>query len=200
MSFKNMLLKAAISFGSAGGPGFRTEIVETEGGIESRNEIWQYQRGEYELVYSPDVGINFKDLYEFFQVVKGSLHSFLIIDPLDNYAAPGEGTFVSSLGSPTQSQMAKTVTVQGYSATMLVTKPRQSGLVINGGSANSGTYTTGIVPGAPTSWYGYYYKHVRFNTDVIKPIVQNKKPHSSELIVGWETLPLIEVRGDNENT
>lgn len=200
MAFKNMLLKAQISFGSSGGPSFRTDIVETESGIESRNQVWTYQRSKYELVYAPDVGINFKDLYEFFQVVQGSLHSFLIIDPLDKYAAPGEGVFVTSLGSPSQSQMAKRVTVQGYTATMLVTKPRQAGLVISGGSADAGTYTTGIVQGAPTAWYGYYYKHVRFDTDVLQPIIQNKKSNSDELIVGWETLPLIEVRGDNENT
>lgn len=197
MAFKRMILKGCIGFGSSGGPTFRTSIVATEGGIESRNEIWQYQRSQYELAYAPDVGISFEELYKFFKVARGSLHSFLINDPLDNYAAPGEGLFITSYGSPTAHQMIKRITVDGYTVDMLVTKPKQGAITVTGGGTVN--YDTGTVSGSPTAWYGHYYKHVRFDTDSIQPVIQNKRRDGS-LIVGWETIPLIEVRGDNENS
>lgn len=197
--FKNLVLPVCLSFGSGGGPSFKTSVSVTEGGYESRNQLWEYERLEYECRYDNTVALFFEHMHKFFRIMQGRAHTFLAIDPLDYIALAGEGVFVDVEGvSPTVKQMAKMVTIDSFSAYTLVTKPKQGYVTLTGGTGSI-DYDTGIVTGSATGWVGEYYKHVRFDTDVIKPRLVNKKMNSDDdddYIVAWDPLPIIEVRGE----
>lgn len=210
--FKRLRLPLCLSFGSGGGPGFRTDIVVTASGKESRNQGWQFERLEYECLYdntlstggsnvSSDgtIKVDFQQMHTFFRIMSGMAHTFLARDPLDYSAAVGEGLFVDSEaldtgGDPIGKQMIKRITLGAYTTDIVVTKPVSGTIVLVGGGTVD--YDTGIVEGgAPTGWSGQYDKHVRFDTDKIKPAIVNKSNRDG-YIVAWEALPIIEVKGE----
>jgi uncharacterized protein (TIGR02217 family) len=83
MSFHEIRFPAKLSFGSAGGPERRTEIVTLGSGFEERNTPWAHGRRRY------DAGLGLRslsDLYEvvaFFEARRGRLYGFRWKDPLD---------------------------------------------------------------------------------------------------------------------
>jgi uncharacterized protein (TIGR02217 family) len=205
--FKRLRLPLCLSFGSGGGPRFRTDVVVTASGKESRNQGWQFERLEYECHYDRTLSdgsdnitadgtirIDYRLMHSFFRIMAGMAHSFLARDPLDYSAAVGEGLFIDAEGSPAGMQMVKRVTLGAYTADIVVTKPVNGTIVLVGGGTVD--YDTGIVEdGAPTGWSGQYDKHVRFDTDKIKPAIVNKSNRDG-YIVAWEALPIIEVKGE----
>ncbi len=48
MSFDKVQIPLHVSFGSAGGPGFSTEIVVIDNGYERRNQNWSQARHSYD--------------------------------------------------------------------------------------------------------------------------------------------------------
>lgn len=194
--FKALVLPVCLSYGSGMGPRFKTTVIETEGGLEQRNQVWTYERLEYEARYDTTLEIEYDHLFRFFKIMAGRAHTFLAKDPL-NYAVanPAEGVFVNTSGSPTQRQMVKRISIDGYTADMIVNKPIEGTVTLTGGGTinyDNGTVATG----APTAWTGQFYKHVRFDTDSIRPVLLSRKRSTGGFIVGWEPLPIIEVRGE----
>ncbi|MFN9789781.1 MAG: DUF2460 domain-containing protein, partial [Holosporales bacterium] len=51
MSFHPVLFPVDISYGSAGGPQFSTDVVETISGFEQRNVNWSQARLRYNVAY-----------------------------------------------------------------------------------------------------------------------------------------------------
>lgn len=193
--FKALVLPVCLSYGSGMGPRFKTTVIETEGGLEQRNQVWQYERLEYEARYDTTLEIEYSHMMKFFKIMGGRAHSFLATDPLNYFAAAGEGVFVTTQGSPTQSQMIKRVSIDGYTADMIVNKPKSGTITLTGGGSIN--YENGTVAsGSPTGWVGEFYKQVRFDTDSIRPVLLSRKRSTGEFIVGWEPLPIIEVRGE----
>lgn len=83
MSFHEIRFPTKVSFGSAGGPERRTEIVALGSGFEERNTPWAHGRRRY------DAGLGVKslsDLYAviaFFEARRGRLFGFRWKDHLD---------------------------------------------------------------------------------------------------------------------
>lgn len=207
--FKRLRAPLCVSYGSAGGPGFRTDIVEMKSGKESRNQAWEFERSEYELRYDAtltdgtdnvstdgqgtitQIAVDFRMMFAFHRIMAGMLHTFRARDWLNYICKNGEGFFIEAEGSPTVQQMVIRSTIGSYSYDTPVTKPVKGtittdavGLDYDTGQATSGTF-----------WYGMYDKHVRFNSDIIRPAIINKNP-TRGFIVGWQPLPLIEIKGE----
>lgn len=197
--FKALVLPVCLSYGSGMGPRFKTTVIETEGGFEQRNQVWQYERLEYEARYDTTLEVEYSHMMKFFKIMAGRAHTFLATDPLNYIAAAGEGKFVTyDEGSPTRTQMVKRISIDGYTADMLVTKPKSGTITLTGGGTIN--YATGqVTSGTPTEWTGEFYKHVRFDTDSIRPELLSRRRGTGGYIVGWEPLPIIEVRGANES-
>ena len=72
-----------ISFSSAGGPMFRTSVVELDSGFEQRNQEWTYPRHEYDVSFGAKRLNLMHDLLEFYWSVGGRLHGFRFKDWFD---------------------------------------------------------------------------------------------------------------------
>lgn len=76
MNFHEIRFPAALSFGSAGGPMRRTDIVRLANGFEERNTPWEHSRRQYDA----GVGLRSMDdvdtLVTFFEARRGQLYGF----------------------------------------------------------------------------------------------------------------------------
>lgn len=89
--FHDVRFPLAVSFGAAGGPERRTEIVTLGSGREERNQRWSMSRRRYEA----GTGVKNKDdlhnVVAFFEERRGRLYGFRFRDPLDfKSCAPSE--------------------------------------------------------------------------------------------------------------
>lgn len=76
----------------------------------------------------------------------------------------------------------------------LIAKPVNGPTAVQGGTTPTIAYTTGIVTSttAPTSWSGEFDCKVRFDTDQMRSETIDKS--GSELIIGWASIPIVEVK------
>ena len=194
MSFLDIRFPPKISFGATGGPAFRTDVVITASGGESRNQNWSNARLRYEVSHAARREVLWRQLVAFFLMVAGRAYSFRFKDWTDYICEVGDGSFIADSGSPgTGNQMVKAYTFGGNTYYRTITKPVSGAVtVVGGGTLN---YATGIVEGgSPTSWYGEFDVHARFDTDEMKHETINKTAEG-ELLVGWSSIPVVEVRG-----
>ena len=90
MGFHEVRFPVALSFGSAGGPERRTEIVALTNGFEERNSPWEHSRRRY------DAGIGLRSLADlraviaFFEARRGQLFAFRWKDWADWTSGQGE--------------------------------------------------------------------------------------------------------------
>ncbi|MES2541638.1 MAG: DUF2460 domain-containing protein [Pseudomonadota bacterium] len=88
MAFHEIRFPANLSFGSAGGPERRTEIVTLANGFEERNTPWAHSRRRY------DAGVGLRSLNDvetliaFFEARAGQLHGFRWKDWSDYKSCP----------------------------------------------------------------------------------------------------------------
>lgn len=81
-----------ISYGSRGGPGYETTVIETDSGAESRNQRWSYPRHEYDVAYGTNTLARLEALLKFFHVVAGRAVGFRYKDWLDYKSCDISGT------------------------------------------------------------------------------------------------------------
>jgi len=182
-----------ISFGSAGGPSFKTTIVKIASGFESRNQDWSDSRQKYNVAYGIKTISLLNDLISFFSEARGMAHTFRYKDWVD-FDVTTES--VDSTGATFQ--LTKT-----YWATNPyirdITKPVSGALTLYEDASPlvettdyTIDYTTGIVTkvsamsGAIT-WTGEFDVHVRFDQDEISA-------NYSQYNAGSTSVRLIEVR------
>ncbi|MCK5099785.1 MAG: DUF2460 domain-containing protein [Desulfobacteraceae bacterium] len=72
-----------ISYGSSGGPGYNTSIIEVMSGKEKRNSNWDYPRCEYNAAYGVRQMADVEALIEIFHIAKGRGYSFRYKDFFD---------------------------------------------------------------------------------------------------------------------
>lgn len=105
MAFHDIRFPANLSFGAAGGPERRTEIVTLANGFEERNTPWEHSRRRYDAglgLRSPD---DLEQVLAFFEARRGQLHAFRwkdwgdwrscrssqVIGPVDQRIGLGDG-------------------------------------------------------------------------------------------------------------
>lgn len=87
--FHEVLFPPHISYGSSGGPRFKTTIYTADSGYEQRNIDWSQTRGEWDVAHSMRdlVGteqlVSIEELAAFFMARNGRMHGFRFRDPAD---------------------------------------------------------------------------------------------------------------------
>ncbi len=193
MAFKDIRFPEAISFGASGGPSFQTDVVIRASGAEARNQNWAYERLTYEVSHAARREVDWRQLQAFFRVVAGRAYSFRFKDWTDYEVASAEGKFITI--DATHAYLAKRYTFGAETRDRKITKPVSGTVSFTGGTGLSLDYATGILTHGtiPSAWAGEFDVHVRFDTDAMRAETIDKQG-DGELIVGWDSIPLIEVR------
>ncbi len=76
MNFHEVRFPTALSFGSAGGPQRRTEIVTLANGFEERNTPWEHSRRHYDAGMGLGSMADVEALIAFFEARRGQLFGF----------------------------------------------------------------------------------------------------------------------------
>ena len=95
MAFHNVQFPTDISYGSSGGPGWKTSVIELSSGAEQRVAKWAYPRRKYDVSYGVRSYAQLSNLYEFYLARQGAANSFRYKDWFD-YASSSPGTVAPS--------------------------------------------------------------------------------------------------------
>lgn len=91
MAFQATRLPTDISYGSQGGPGTSTSIIQTDGGGEVRVSRWERSRRIYDLAYGVKSHQQLAIMRAFYEARRGPAEAFLLQDPFDfTTAADGQ--------------------------------------------------------------------------------------------------------------
>jgi uncharacterized protein (TIGR02217 family) len=199
MAFIETRFPADISYGSAGGPTYSTDIVITQGGHEQRNINWSAARARYNVAYGVRTQAQLDALIAFFRARKGRADGFRFKDWTD-YKATAQ-LIGTGNGSTTQFQLVKTYASGSVTETRTITKPVSGSISIYlAGVLQTSGYsvstTTGLVtfttaPSNGTAITATFEFDVptRFDTDRLSASLDNYG------ISSVNDIPLVEVRG-----
>lgn len=210
MAFHDVMFPEEISYGSKGGPQFRTSIITSASGIERRNQEWKRVRAEYDVSHGIKDPEELQELREFFYARRGRLHSFRFKDWGDFEIF--NQTIGYGDGVKKAFQIIKSYEPGPYQYDRIISKPeRNTALPITVGgvayqeTTNNGVenrytidYTTGIVtfknaPGVGLSISLPYVKfsvHARFDVDTFDP------EHEFWNYQSWDSIPIVELKDD----
>jgi uncharacterized protein (TIGR02217 family) len=169
-----------IAFGAVGGPRFSTDIVETDGGDETRNQNWSQARAEYTVDLNNKTKAQRDALIAHFRAVgAGRANGFRLKDWSDYQVAITEGVF-TALGADVY-QLVKRYTSGSATYDRKIYKPvspltsvlTAGGTPLVAGSHYTLDSTTGRLTmiGSPTfvpaTWSGEFRVPVRYDTDYL---------------------------------
>ncbi|MBK8100566.1 MAG: DUF2460 domain-containing protein [Planctomycetes bacterium] len=159
MTFHDVRFPTTLSDGYSGGPGFRTDIVETDGGHEERIARWSEARRRWTCARDLATQAQASELKTFFLARMGALHSFRWKDWTD-YTSNADGrTAPTHLdqacgtidGSTTQFQLYKSYVSgsQSYSRRILLPVSGTVRIGVSGSEVLSG-WTVNLLTGVVT--------------------------------------------------
>lgn len=207
--FKNILFPTAISYGSTGGPKFKTTIFGPDSGYENVSADWEDLRCEFDVSEALKTGQQMRELLAFFcAVAKGRAYGFRYKDWEDFSFAQQVIGFGD--GSTTIFPVFKTYTFTdpGSGATRTYNRPLSklawntlAGITVDGVTQIEGadywiSYNSGKITftGAPPAYaeikigYGEFHVPVRFDTDDFNAA------HNYFDTLSMNSLQLVEVR------
>lgn len=201
-SFIEERFPTEISYGSAGGPAFSTNVFESSSGFEQRTLLWAEARAKYNIATGIKDKLDMDEVLKFFFNVRGRSIGFRFKDWADyQITAQNIGT---GDGSTTQFPLIKTYVTGSYTYTRRIYKPVSGSIsaVTVGGVAQTETthftvnYTTGMITflsppaGAAAIVIGAaeFDVPVRFDTDEL-PIT-----HEAWLAESLSSIPLVELK------
>lgn len=97
MGFHEVSFPTDISYGSIGGPGFMTNIIELDSGKEQRVARWNQARHRYNVAYGVKSYDQLYALIDFYIARRGVANGFRFKDFTDCTSAPADG-FATELG------------------------------------------------------------------------------------------------------
>lgn len=138
MSFHEVRFPDQISYGSRGGPGFATSIIETESGHEQRVARWQQARRRYNVSYGLRDLEDIRDVQKFYVARRGALNGFRYKDWFDftsaddGESAPADDDQVidEGDGSETEFQLVKNYESGNQTHIRRITKPVAGTVVV----------------------------------------------------------------------
>lgn len=146
----------SVGFGTAGGPGYNTNVVVLDSGYEQRNDNWVYPRHRYDVATGVKHTLTLEDLIAFFHVAKGRFNGFRYKDIYDYkscsiYTDPAstDQEIATADGVVMQFQLKKTYTKGIYTQSRIITKPVTGTVLISISGITVTNYsvdlTTGII-------------------------------------------------------
>lgn len=215
MSFHEVRFPDNVSYGSGGGPGYSTSIIELEGGNEERVGRWTNARRKYDVSYGIKSPEQLHTVHGFYIAREGPLHGFRYKDWIDYATCPSgnlhvpnsvgsvetvtpfDQTLAAGTGALTQFQLLKRYTSGPSTKIRPISKP-VAGTVrvaVNGAEVVSGwsvDNTTGIVTftsppsnGAVVTAGCEFDVPVRFGKEVDEVLSANYENF------GWGSVPSI---------
>lgn len=158
MGFHEVQFPAGISYGSAGGPAYLTEIIEVDGGAEELVSRWSLPRRQYDVSYGIKSRDDLAALQTFFIARMGAANGFRYKDWLDfttaanGQSAPTKDDSIIGTGdgSTTTFQLVKRYTSGIVTRTRTLTKIVTGTTVValNGVNQTSGwtvNESTGVI-------------------------------------------------------
>lgn len=188
MAFHDVRFPENISYGSRGGPSFKTEIIELDSGQERRVSRWSQPKHKYNASYGIRSYDDLAALKEFYMARDGALHSFRFRDHLD-YRSPSNGQSTDMGGAVISYndqlvdtgdgqtkvfQLVKRYSSGAITRTRSITKPVVSTVVValDGVQQSSGfsvdgatgrlSFNTAPGLGVQITWGGEFDVHCRF--------------------------------------
>lgn len=197
MSFSETRFPVDVSYGSAGGPEFSTDIVITHSGHEQRNSNWAEARLRFNVAYGVRSAEQLAEVIAFFRARKGQAEGFRYKDWTDFQGLAevlGTGN-----GSNTQFQLVKHYVSGATQKQRVITKPVAGAVqaYVNGMAAaiSAVNTSTGIITLASAPANGTtitadfeFDVPVRFATDRLSASLDNYGVYSVR------ELPLVEIR------
>jgi uncharacterized protein (TIGR02217 family) len=195
----------SIALRPVGGPLFSTEVATVTSGREQRNGNWATPRHEFEFSTSTKQPTDWAAVRNCFRMARGRLHSFRAKDWSDFEVAAAESQ--TTLVSGSIYQLQKLYGTGTYQDVRDITKLvagtvrvfRNGATDITGATtidAATGRITvTGHTGGDVYTWSGQFDVPVRFNTDKLDAVVIGRLT-SGAFVYEWQSVPLIEVRGE----
>jgi uncharacterized protein (TIGR02217 family) len=130
MGFHEVQFPAGISYGSAGGPAYLTEIIEVDGGAEELVSRWSLPRRQYDVSYGIKSRADLAALQTFFIARMGAANGFRYKDWLDFTTSSDGQTFPTNAdvilgtgdGTTTTFQLVKRYTSGAITRTRTLTK------------------------------------------------------------------------------
>lgn len=193
--FKEIQFPSRISLGAIGGSGWLTTIVDVESGYEQRNQVLAQPRGRWEVSHAARKAQEYNALRAFFNAVRGRAYGFRFKDWTDFTVSSHEGVFLTSLGSPSQLQLAKRYEFGGEYFDRRLSKIVAGTFVAVGGSGVSLDYNTGLLSysSAPSGFSCEFDVPARFDTDSMQAETITPQPDGT-LLIGWSNIPIKEIR------
>jgi uncharacterized protein (TIGR02217 family) len=191
-----------VSYGSAGGPKFKTDVFTAASGFEQRNSIWADARAEYNVAHGIKDKTDMDAILAFFYNVRGKATGFRFKDWSD-YTLTGQQIGVGD-GTTTAFQIIKTY-VTGASVyerqLKKIVANTISGVTVNGVAQTSpANYSvninTGIITFVVPPANGHVIVVGALEFDVPVRFDTDHMPISIEAfeVESWSSIPLVEVR------
>jgi len=219
VSFHEVRFPTDISYGSRGGPGYRTKVIELDSGYEQRLNRWNSARRRYDVGYGLKSQDDLYTVYQFFLARSGATYGFKFKDWLDynstaygkdygtNGASPAKDDQVlgDGDGSKLTFQLIKTYPDDVASKTRNIEKPVSGTvLVALDGTLQTETtdysvnYTTGVVtfntaPGPGVEVTAGYEFDVPVRFDVTEDELQFALTDFDE---GSIEIPVVEIKAE----
>lgn len=150
MGFHEVQFPTGISYGSVGGPGFNTSVIETDSGQEERVSRWSQSRRRYNAVEGfQDLDADLATIIEFYLARSGPANGFRFKDFTDfttssnHRSTPANSDVIIGTGdgSETQFQLIKLYTSGSETHTRTITKPVSGTVVV---AVNAVAQTEGV--------------------------------------------------------
>lgn len=138
MGFHDVLFPDTISYGSSGGPGYKTEIIETDSGGEQRVAKWEQARHQYDASTGLKKPEDLAELLAFYHGRQGAANSFRWKDwsdystAADNISAPSDTDQSIGIGDGTETnfQLKKTYTSGSIDRVRNITLPVAGTIIV----------------------------------------------------------------------
>lgn len=199
MSFHDVLFPPEISYGSSGGPGFNTTVLELASGHEQRNINWSEVKAKYDVSYGVKTPDEMDKLIEFFYARNGKAYGFLYKDWAD-YTITDQLIGVGD-GTENQYQMYKRYegdTPHAYDRPIRKIVPGSYTITRDGSTISSSRLNTdtGVVTLSSNLGVGEelrvvsleFYVPVRFDIDEMNVSYEDYNNLS------WPSIPLVELK------
>lgn len=198
--FHEVVFPEDISYGSSGGPGFNTTVIELSSGAEQRNINWSELRAKYDASHGVKTREQMEELQEFFIARRGKAFGFRFKDWMDYQITDqliGVGTGAASL--PCQAKKTYEP-VSGYGFDRIIRKLVPGSVVVSvNGVINAGAVVnanTGIITPSVFVPVGHevrivsaeYHVPVRFDID------EMSITHDDWELMSWPSIPLVELK------
>lgn len=194
--FHNVIFPEDISYGSSGGPGFNTSVIELASGAEQRNVNWKQQRAEYDVSHGVKTRDQMEHLLDFFTARRGKAYGFRFKDWMD-YQIDRQtiGLTTGLTGSRQIYKRYESETAYFFDRPITKIMPDTASIWINGGLVGDPDsildYDTGIITignGNTVEIACEFHVPVRFDTDSMKI------SHDDWEQMSWPSIPLVELK------